>query len=63
MDITDATRRRDESDRTNSRINVVEERLSRKIDYLQDRIDALKDSMIASRLSIQEEIMKLTFSG
>jgi hypothetical protein len=34
MDITGMSQRRDESDRANSRINAVEERLSRKIDYL-----------------------------
>ena len=60
MDITDATRPREESNRTNSRINAAEERLSRKIDYLQDRVDTLKASMIASRLSMQKEIGKLT---
>jgi hypothetical protein len=60
MDITDATWRRVESDRTNSRINVVEERLSRKIDYLQDRVDALRDSTAASTLSLHIEITKLT---
>jgi hypothetical protein len=61
MDITDATRRRDESDRANSRINAVEERLSRKIDYLEDKITALRESTDASILSLHKEITKQAF--
>jgi hypothetical protein len=61
MDITDATRRRDESDRANSRINAVEERLSRKIDYLEDKVTALRDSTDASILSLHTEITKQAF--
>jgi hypothetical protein len=61
MDITGMSQRRDESDRANSRIHAVEERLSRKIDYLENKITALRDSTDASILSLHEEITKQAF--
>ncbi len=54
----------DESDRAGwraerARFDVVEQRLSQRLDNLQEKVDALKDSMRDSRLSMEKEVTKL----